>query len=203
MNKQALQAIKRAFIFDEKYQALVRNFKATKLELTGLKNLKVPQEIYLRKKNEKIDILKRDIQNYVKNRRKELNETAEKIIQSYKPTEITDLVQDPTQELLRRQNLQARMDLMNDNEIIALFRKTHSVHYFDLSIMKKESEKRGIMAEFGALYERATQPYLNNPEYQAVKEAESLMILIDKPGEIMLYDYDEHSDNVSILNDIF
>lgn len=199
MDKNAVQAMKKAFIYDEKYQALLKEFKDESRSLKMMKNLKVPQEIYTKHQNEKINALRGKIRAYVKIRRQELQAKMAQIEQSYKPTQITDLVTDPAQELIRRQNVQARVALMTDNELRDHFRGTDTAHDYDLFVMKQEADKRGLTADYTALFQRAKQPFINNPEYQELKQAETFMVLIDKPDELTLFDYDEQADDVKRL----
>lgn len=198
MDKRAVQAMKKAFIYDENYQALLREFRDAGRALNNLKNLKVPNDVYRNHERDKLNGLTGKIREYARNRRRELREQMAKIEESYKPTAVSDLVTDPAQELINRQNMQARVALMTDNELREYFSKTETAHDYDLFTMKQEAEKRGLIAEYSALHQRAKRPFINNPEYQELQQAETFMTLIDK-DELTLFDYDEQTDDVKQL----
>lgn len=188
MNKEHIEVLQEAFLNDGRYKELLNEYRKVKQSLQGLKNLSVPDEVYRDKKTEQLNVLRAKIKDYVKIRRGELKEQEETILRYYNERqEVRNSGNNPSDELIRRQNIKAKLSLMTDKEYQEHLNQVETASDYDLSLMKQESEQRGLQGQFKAVYNKVKGAYKNDPRYSRIKELQSVMMLIDKP-EIMLYD---------------
>ncbi|NJH98785.1 hypothetical protein GLV92_12230 [Staphylococcus agnetis] len=159
------------FFDDNKYQDLLN--KADRL-------LKESSEMFLKgyridaideQQKPKIQELENEFKTYAQTR---LDDIAKRL-ESIEKEATSDKVDNPQEELIRRQNLQARYDFYSNDEIMNHINTVdvQDIDIFELSLLQKiiserfnDTEEQQVAHAFEALKQGVLYPYENNSEYE-------------------------------------
>ncbi|WP_194752175.1 hypothetical protein [Staphylococcus chromogenes] len=159
------------FFDDSKYQELLN--KADRL-------LKESSEMFLKgyridaideQQKPKIQELENEFKTYAQTR---LDDIAKRL-ESIEKEATSDKVDNPQEELIRRQNLQARYDFYSNGEIMNRINTVdvQDIDIFELSLLQKiiserfnDTEEQQVAHAFEVLKQNVLHPYENNSEYE-------------------------------------
>ncbi|WP_239991129.1 hypothetical protein [Staphylococcus chromogenes] len=119
----------------------------------------------------KLQELENEFKTYAQTR---LDDIAKRIDEIEKES-TTDKVENPQEELIRRQNLQARYDFYSNGEIMDHINTVDAqdVDIFELSLLQKiiserfnDTEEQQVAHAFEMLKQNVLHPYENNSEYE-------------------------------------
>ncbi|MGS4199359.1 hypothetical protein ACEUV5_06930 [Staphylococcus pseudintermedius] len=159
------------FFDDSKYQELLN--KADRL-------LKESSEMLLKgyridaideQQKPKIQELENEFKTYAQTR---LDDIAKRL-ESIEKEATSDKIDNPQEELIRRQNLQARYDFYSNDEIMNHINTVdvQDIDIFELSLLQKiiserfnDTEEQQVAHAFEVLKQSVLYPYANNKEYE-------------------------------------
>ncbi|MDU0481572.1 hypothetical protein [Staphylococcus chromogenes] len=119
----------------------------------------------------KLQELENEFKTYAQTR---LDDIAKRIDEIEKES-TTDKVENPQEELIRRQNLQARYDFYSNGEIMNHINTVdvQNIDIFELSLLQKiiserfnDTEEQQVAHAFEMLKQNVLHPYENNSEYE-------------------------------------
>lgn len=199
-NPKAIKPMKKAFLLDQRYHDILKKFKKASSQLKQLKELKIDHNEYQRIDNDLSNKLRQEVQDFVKVRRAEITEEMAKLEREAKTLSELKQFTDPTQEVLRRQNLEAKLMIMSNTEFSEYLKNSNHSTDYELSLLKKEADKRGYSSQFEAYKGRAQSEHERSPKYQELAEAGGMLSLIDKADTLQLFDYDENTNSAKQYN---
>lgn len=124
----------------------------------------------------------------------------------------TDKVQNPQEELIRRQNLQARYDFYSNGEIMNHINTVdaQNVDIFELSLLQKiiserfnDTEEQQVAHVFEVLKQNVLHPYENNSEYEKLAYDYSVIeqVGMKNSGVVVTRKDGDYMPTIKSLND--
>ncbi|EGQ3065989.1 hypothetical protein KEI82_001637 [Staphylococcus pseudintermedius] len=159
------------FFDDSKYQELLNRVERLLKESSEmfLKGYRI--DAIDKQQKPKIKELENEFKSYAQTR---LEGIAKRIDEIEKET-TTNKVENPQEELIRRQNLQARYDFYSNGEIMDHINTVDAqeIDIFELSLLKNiisdrfnDTEEQQVAHTFEVLKQSVLYPYANNKEYE-------------------------------------
>ncbi|EQA7701274.1 hypothetical protein RNS17_01990 [Staphylococcus pseudintermedius] len=159
------------FFDDSKYQELLNRVERLLKESSEmfLKGYRI--DAIDKQQKPKIKELENEFKSYAQTR---LEGIAKRIDEIEKET-TTNKVENPQEELIRRQNLQARYDFYSNGEIMDHINTVDAqeIDIFELSLLKNiisdrfnDTEEQQVAHAFEVLKQSVLYPYANNKEYE-------------------------------------
>ncbi|PTH13977.1 hypothetical protein BU591_08905 [Staphylococcus agnetis] len=159
------------FFDDSKYQELLNRVERLLKESSEMFLKGYRLDAIDKQQKPKIKELENEFKSYAQTR---LEGIAKRIDEIEKET-TTDKVQNPQEELIRRQNLQARYDFYSNGEIMDHINTVDAqeIDIFELSLLQKiiserfnDTEEQQVAHAFEVLKQGVLYPYENNSEYE-------------------------------------
>ncbi|WP_245393067.1 hypothetical protein [Staphylococcus coagulans] len=159
------------FFDDNKYQDLLNKVDRFLKESSAMFLKGYRLDAIDEQQKPKIQVLENEFKSYAQTR---LDDIAERIDEIEKES-TTDKVENPQEELIRRQNLQARYDFYSNGEIMDHINTVDAqdVDIFELSLLQKiiserfnDTEEQQVTHAFEVLKQGVLSPYENNSEYE-------------------------------------
>lgn len=196
------------FFDDNKYQDLLN--KADRL-------LKESTEMFLKgyrldaideQQKPKIQELENEFKAYAQTRLDDISKRIDEI----EKEATTDKVQNPQEELIRRQNLQARYDFYSNGEIMNHINTVdaQNVDIFELSLLQKiiserfnDTEEQQVAHAFEVLKQNVLHPYENNSEYEKLAYDYSVIeqVGMKNSGVVVTRKDGDYMPTIKSLND--
>lgn len=196
------------FFDDNKYQDLLN--KADRL-------LKESSSMFLKgyrldaineQQKPKIQELENEFKAYAQTRLDDISKRIDEI----EKEATTDKVQNPQEELIRRQNLQARYDFYSNREIMDRINTVNAqdVDIFELSLLQKiiserfnDTEEQQVAHAFGVLKQNVLHPYENNSEYEKLAYDYSVIeqVGMKNSGVVVTRKDGDYMPTIKSLND--
>lgn len=196
------------FFDDNKYQDLLN--KADRL-------LKESSEMFLKgyridaideQQKPKIQELENEFKTYAQTR---LDDIAKRL-ESIEKEATSDKVDNPQEELIRRQNLQARYDFYSNDEIMNHINTVdvQDIDIFELSLLQKiiserfnDTEEQQVAHAFEVLKQNVLHPYENNSEYEKLAYDYSVIeqVGMKNSGVVVTRKDGDYMPTIKSLND--
>ncbi|WP_241958097.1 hypothetical protein [Staphylococcus agnetis] len=196
------------FFDDNKYQDLLN--KADRL-------LKESSSMFLKgyrldaideQQKPKIQELENEFKAYAQTRLDDISKRIDEI----EKEATTDKVQNPQEELIRRQNLQARYDFYSNGEIMNHINTVdaQNVDIFELSLLQKiiserfnDTEEQQVAHAFEVLKQNVLHPYENNSEYEKLAYDYSVIeqVGMKNSGVVVTKKDGDYMPTIKSLND--
>ncbi|UXU54528.1 hypothetical protein MUA11_09460 [Staphylococcus agnetis] len=196
------------FFDDNKYQNLLN--KADRL-------LKESSNMFLKgyrldaideQQKPKIQELENEFKAYAQTRLDDISKRIDEI----EKEATTDKVQNPQEELIRRQNLQARYDFYSNGEIMNHINTVdaQNVDIFELSLLQKiiserfnDTEEQQVAHAFEVLKQNVLHPYENNSEYEKLAYDYSVIeqVGMKNSGVVVTRKDGDYMPTIKSLND--
>ncbi|WP_245202827.1 hypothetical protein [Staphylococcus agnetis] len=196
------------FFDDNKYQDLLN--KADRL-------LKESSSMFLKgyrldaideQQKPKIQELENEFKAYAQTRLDDISKRIDEI----EKEATTDKVQNPQEELIRRQNLQARYDFYSNGEIMNHINTVdaQNVDIFELSLLQKiiserfnDTEEQQVAHAFEVLKQNVLHPYENNSEYEKLAYDYSVIeqVGMKNSGVVVTRKDGDYMPTIKSLND--
>lgn len=196
------------FFDDNKYQDLLN--KADRL-------LKESSEMFLKgyridaideQQKPKIQELENEFKTYAQTR---LDDIAKRL-ESIEKEATSDKVDNPQEELIRRQNLQARYDFYSNGEIMNHINTVdvQDIDIFELSLLQKiiserfnDTEEQQVAHAFEVLKQNVLHPYENNSEYEKLAYDYSVIeqVGMKNSGVVVTRKDGDYMPTIKSLND--
>lgn len=189
---------------DKKYLEIVANIESTLNEIPMLYRKGMRKDVAIESVQPKLDALKTELKQYVIDKERELLNN----INSFQ--EVNKEYDNPTQELLRRQDFTARLGLMSDHEFIEYVSgiDTNELNVHDFNLINEkynkldETSRNALMQSITTLKESVLYPHANNEEYQQLQDDYSTLNnittkhdgnpwLLDDAGNPMIFNVDD------------
>lgn len=156
----------------------------------------------------KLQELENEFKTYAQTR---LDDIAKRIDEIEKEA-TTDKVQNPQEELIRRQNLQARYDFYSNGEIMNHINTVdaQNVDIFELSLLQKiiserfnDTEEQQVAHAFEVLKQNVLHPYENNSEYEKLAYDYSVIeqVGMKNSGVVVTKKDGDYMPTIKSLND--
>ncbi|WP_225906174.1 hypothetical protein [Staphylococcus agnetis] len=156
----------------------------------------------------KLQELENEFKNYAQTR---LDDIAKRIDEIEKES-TTDKVENPQEELIRRQNLQARYDFYSNGEIMNHINTVDAqdVDIFELSLLQKiiserfnDTEEQQVAHAFEVLKQNVLHPYENNSEYEKIAYDYSVIeqVGMKNSGVVVTRKDGDYMPTIKSLND--
>lgn len=156
----------------------------------------------------KLQELENEFKNYAQTR---LDDIAKRIDEIEKES-TTDKVENPQEELIRRQNLQARYDFYSNGEIMNHINTVDAqdVDIFELSLLQKmiserfnDTEEQQVAHAFEVLKQNVLHPYENNSEYEKLAYDYSVIeqVGMKNSGVVVTRKDGDYMPTIKSLND--
>jgi len=195
---------------DEKYLAIEKKMNKLREEYVSKKDSAVYSKSY-------ISILKEEMENELKNDLQAyydgLQANAEEKVEELKKIEakkLADAKIDPTEEIVRRQDLQMKLDFAEDHELEEMvdnYIETGEGNKTELDFLRAELRKRELKDLKDASYDdrlksymkqnNISEPWKNAPEYQTSQEQIALLNAVRKTGLLHIKE-DERTRTVEL-----
>lgn len=196
------------FFDDNKYQDLLN--KADRL-------LKESSEMFLKgyridaideQQKPKIQELENEFKTYAQTR---LDDIAKRL-ESIEKEATSDKVDNPQEELIRRQNLQARYDFYSNDEIMNHINTVdvQDIDIFELSLLQKiiserfnDTDEQQVAHAFEVLKQNVLHPYENNSEYEKLAYDYSVIeqVGMKNSGVVVTRKDGDYMPTIKSLND--
>lgn len=196
------------FFDDNKYQDLLN--KVDRL-------LKESSEMFLKgyridaideQQKPKIQELENEFKTYAQTR---LDDIAKRL-ESIEKEATSDKVDNPQEELIRRQNLQARYDFYSNGEIMNRINTVdvQDIDIFELSLLQKiiserfnDTEEQQVAHAFEVLKQNVLHPYENNSEYEKLAYDYSVIeqVGMKNSGVVVTRKDGDYMPTIKSLND--
>lgn len=188
---------------DEKYLAIEKKISKLQEEYANKKNSGVYTKSYLSVLKEEMENeLKNDLQAYYDG----LQANAEDKVEELKKIEakkLADAKIDPSEEIIRRQDLQMKLDFADDHELVEMvdnYIETGEGNKTELDFLRAELRKRELKDLKDASYDEKlkshmkqnniSEPWKNAPEYQASQEQIALLSQVRNTGFLHIKEED-------------
>lgn len=182
---------------DEQYSRIVEAFKEAKKDLDKMKNAGMYDKHYLMTKGQETQhAVMADLNNFYNDKIHTLRQKQEEIKQKYS----VKTYEDPTAELLKRQDIERKYKLMNDEDLKQQVRemkqKAHSGKEvegdsFQFDTIQLELRNRGFDTEFseiGAVRNALDIDSPWNKDEEFVKAAKEMMLVNQTRGTKLLWE---------------
>ncbi|HHW6833447.1 TPA: hypothetical protein ACU2WG_002277 [Staphylococcus aureus] len=196
------------FFDDNKYQELLNRVERL---------LKESSEMFLKgyrldaideQQKPKIQELENEFKTYAQTR---LDDIAKRL-ESIEKEATSDKVDNPQEELIRRQNLQARYDFYSNGEIMNRINTVdvQDIDIFELSLLQKiiserfnDTEKQQVAHAFEVLKQNVLHPYENNNEYEKLAYDYSVIeqVGMKNSGVVVTRKDGDYMPTIKSLND--
>lgn len=196
------------FFDDNKYQELLDRVERL---------LKESSEMFLKgyrldaideQQKPKIQELENEFKTYAQTRLDDISKRIDEI----EKEATTDKVQNPQEELIRRQNLQARYDFYSNGEIMDHINTVDAqdVDIFELSLLQKiiserfnDTEEQQVAHAFEVLKQNVLHPYENNSEYEKLAYDYSVIeqVGMKNSGVVVTRKGGDYMPTIKSLND--
>lgn len=196
------------FFDDNKYQDLLNKVdrflkESSEMFLKGYRLDAIDEQ-----QKPKIQVLENEFKTYAQTR---LDDIAKRIDEIEKES-TTDKVENPQEELIRRQNLQARYDFYSNGEIMDHINTVDAqdVDIFELSLLQKiiserfnDTEEQQVTHAFEVLKQGVLYPYENNSEYEKLAYDYSIIeqVGMKNSGVVVTKDTDYEGVTLKSLGD--
>ncbi|MCO4332817.1 MULTISPECIES: hypothetical protein [Staphylococcus] len=156
----------------------------------------------------KLQELENEFKAYAQTR---LDDIAKRIDEIEKES-TTDKVENPQEELIRRQNLQARYDFYSNGEIMNRINTVdvQDIDIFELSLLQKiiserfnDTEEQQVAHAFEVLKQNVLHPYENNSEYEKLAYDYSVIeqVGMKNSGVVVTRKDGDYMPTIKSLND--
>lgn len=156
----------------------------------------------------KLQELENEFKTYAQTR---LDDIAKRIDEIEKES-TTDKVENPQEELIRRQNLQARYDFYSNGEIMNRINTVdvQDIDIFELSLLQKiiserfnDTEEQQVAHAFEVLKQNVLHPYENNSEYEKLAYDYSVIeqVGMKNSGVVVTRKDGDYMPTIKSLND--
>ncbi|PTF52299.1 hypothetical protein BU645_10670 [Staphylococcus chromogenes] len=196
------------FFDDNKYQELLNRVERL---------LKESSEMFLKgyrldaideQQKPKIQELENEFKTYAQTR---LDDIAKRL-ESIEKEATSDKVDNPQEELIRRQNLQARYDFYSNGEIMNRINTVdvQDIDIFELSLLQKiiserfnDTEEQQVAHAFEVLKQNVLHPYENNSEYEKLAYDYSVIeqVGMKNSGVVVTRKDGDYMPTIKSLND--
>ncbi|MGL9815789.1 hypothetical protein [Enterococcus sp. DIV0098] len=179
-----------SFMYNSEYKKVIESMKKGLKQVRELVSYDSKEERINSTIYEITSNLKNDMQEFVKNNQKRINQQKEAIEKSYAKSR--NVYENPTEELLRRQDFDMEIASMSEDEILDLIQKPgRTFTSYELnkiySLDVKTTEIKTVVKR--AINENR-HPYLKDLKYQKLLKEEqelSLIDTVDRPSNSILF----------------
>lgn len=196
------------FFDDNKYQDLLNKVDRLLKESSTMLLKGYRLDAIDEQQKPKIQELENEFKAYAQTRLDDISKRIDEI----EKEATTDKVQNPQEELIRRQNLQARYDFYSNGEIMDHINTVDAqdVDIFELSLLQKiiserfnDTEEQQVAHAFEVLKQNVLHPYENNSEYEKLAYDYSVIeqVGMKNSGVVVTRKDGDYMPTIKSLND--
>lgn len=168
-----------SFMYNSDYKDVIESMKKGLKQVSELVSYDSKEERINSTVYEITSNLKNGIQKFVENNQKRINQQKEAIEKSYAKSR--NVYENPTEELLRRQDFDMEIASMSEDEILELIQKTgRTFTNYELNkIYSLDVKNEEIKTVVKRAINENRHPYLNDVKYRTLLKEEQELALID------------------------